>query len=337
MTSYPSNEVLPVPSLVDRLIKYVLMVCLLVALLPILGSWLSSAPAVLDLAAQFLVQATYLTGLVFLLALLGGQRRLFMAAAVALTVAAVILVPMAWPTEHVAGGTQASGQGSAEPSLPLTVYFHNTWASNMETKATVAAAAASRADVLLFAETTKWRWNLFKPLKAQFPYSISCADRVECDLTLFSRLPIADPLVFHDKASGARAIAATIGGSAGVRVRIVGVHLGRPVPPDDLNLQLQQAQTLQSSGLFATALPLMVIGDFNAVPWGRVVRSFTANQQLRGTGGIVGTWPTFLPAPLRVRIDQALVSPQIQVFKQQIMAGYGSDHAALAVTVSVPP
>ena len=316
----------------DRLVRYLSAVCLLIAAASVLGSWLPDAPAALDLAAHFLVQSLLLSGSVFLIGLAGGRPRATVVAAVLMLGAGLILIPAAWPT---LGGAfdRASGDATVPAIPPLTVYFHNTWSSNPRTEATVAAARASGADVLLFAETSTWRWREFAPLLEEYPYAIPCADRDECDLTLFSRTPIRDATIFHDRPSGARAIAATVGDRNHGRVRLVAVHLARPIPPDDLDLQMRQAGAILQSGIFQSGLPILLMGDFNAVPWGRIIGKFATQLHLRRSGGIEGTWPDFAPLPLRVRIDQALVSPTIAVEAQHITPGHGSDHRALTITI----
>lgn len=331
-----------IPRETDRLVRYALAVCLLLAAAPVVGTLVPHAPAEFDLVAHFLVQSPFLSGLVLLIGALTGRRRAVLAAGLVLMGAGIGLAPHLWLSGQTLAGSPEPGQmglrqrelGPGEAGPRLTVYFHNSWAGSGDTVATVAAARASEADILMFAETSKWRWRVFASLLDRYPHHVSCADREECDLTLFSRLPLDDIVTLHDRASGARGLAATVGDHG--RLRVVAVHLARPIPPDSLTVQMLQVDALLRAGLFHSDLPLLLMGDFNAVPWGRVIRAITARTALRPAGGIEGSWPAFMPWPLRIRIDQALVSPALQVLGQTISSGSGSDHLALSIAVGLP-
>jgi len=231
---------------------------------------------------------------------------------------------------------RAQRTGVERPVPPIHLYFHNIWANNGDLTTTFAQAQASDADLYLFAESGLARWRRLVPLFDGHPYHISCAGRDECDLTLLSRLPIEDPVTFHDRQSGARGIAATVDAGTAGRLRVVGIHLARPIRPESLEVQLHQVEALLRSDLFRADLPTVLLGDFNAVPWATVVGRFMNGLQLRPAGGIEGSWPAFLPGPLRIRIDQALVSPEIAVRSQRLEPGGGSDHRALSLQVGAP-
>ncbi len=314
------------------LFRYVAAGGLLLAAAPVLGAVLPGAPPVLDLAAHFLVPSLLLSALLSVTGLLVRQARITAAASILLAMGAFVLLPHALPA-----GRQG-GWGDAVAVMPdrvpaLKVYFHNIWSNNRRSEDLVAASVASGADVVVMAETTSWRKRFFGPLASEYPHGIACTARDECDLTLFSRLPLADRMVFHDRISGARGIAATLGDVSTGQVRIVGVHLGRPIPPDGQSRQFLQVQALLRSDLFRPDLPTLLVGDFNAVPWGQVVQSLARGLRLQPAGGIEGSWPDFLPMPLRIRIDQALLSPGIAVTSQSLGPAHGSDHRSLSISI----
>ncbi|WP_159714782.1 endonuclease/exonuclease/phosphatase family protein [Geminicoccus flavidas] len=316
----------------ERLMRYLLAALLVTAGLPVLGALVPNASAELDLLAQFLVQGLALAALVLLMSLLTRRRRGVLAALALLLAGGLVLAP------HLGLGrlvldARAHWAGADRPVPPVHLYFHNVWAANSDLATTFAQARASDADVLLFAESGPARWRRLVPLFDSHPHHISCAGRSECDLTLLSRLPIDDQVTFHDRQSGGRGIAATVDGGAAGRLRVVSIHLARPIRPESLDVQLRQVEALLRSDLFRADLPTVLIGDFNAVPWATVVGRFANGLQLRPAGGIEGSWPAFLPGPLRIRIDQALVSPEIAVRAQRLEQGGGSDHRALSLHV----
>jgi endonuclease/exonuclease/phosphatase (EEP) superfamily protein YafD len=311
----------------DMLFRYVMAAGLLVVATPVAGAILPAAPPALDLAAHFLVPSMLLGAVLFVIGFLTGRTHIAVAAACLLLAGSMVLAPHLLSPGRMA----AAAQSPRVPSIKL--YFHNIWSNNRQNQAVAGSAAASGADVVVLAETSSWRWRHLAPGLTSYPNTISCKSRNECDLTLFSRHPLRDQVVFHDRITGARGIAATIGDPGHGQVRVVGVHLGRPIPPDGHDQQFLQAAALLRSDLFRPDIPTVLIGDFNAVPWGQLVGAFAQALQLHPAGGVEGSWPDFLPAPLRIRIDQALVSPGIAVSDQSLGDAVGSDHRSLSLTI----
>lgn len=332
MTAPSSTLAAAVPHGTDRVVRYCLSICLLVAAAPVIGAAWPGGPAEFELAAHFLVQSALLSALLLLVGVLTGRRYIVLVVTALLTATALILTPHVFPGWAPLYAV-ARQEPASDPFPQLRIYFHNAWAGSGDAVATVDAALSSDADLVMFAETGASRWRSFARLTGSYPHHISCIGRRECDLTLFSRLPVHDQVIYHDRHSGARGIAATLDDGRNGRLRVVAVHLARPIPPDSLEVQMRQVEALLRSDLFRPDLPVLLMGDFNAVPWGRVVGTFARGLQLRPAGGIEGSWPSFLPQPLRIRIDQALVSPDVKVLDQTLGAGSGSDHRSLSITI----
>lgn len=87
--------------------------------------------------------------------------------------------------------------------------------------------------------------------------------------------------------------------------------------------------------------PVLLCGDFNALPWSRVVRRFgeslidiqdrAANRPLRGT------WPSRFPV---LRLDYIFVSPDVRVRNMQVLntplTRIASDHLPFMASLEVP-
>jgi len=88
--------------------------------------------------------------------------------------------------------------------------------------------------------------------------------------------------------------------------------------------------------------PLVVVGDFNATQFSDVYQQLTADRlrsahQDRGRG-YATTWPNgqyWLPS--LIRIDQALLSPEIECLSIREGEGRGSDHKPLILDVRIRP
>ena len=85
------------------------------------------------------------------------------------------------------------------------------------------------------------------------------------------------------------------------------------------------------AGLFAKYLnrlprDLILMGDFNSVPWGRVQRAFRAKTGLDNQAGWSSSWPSYLPWPLRLPIDHILARGHLAVTQFSIGPETDADH-----------
>jgi endonuclease/exonuclease/phosphatase (EEP) superfamily protein YafD len=85
--------------------------------------------------------------------------------------------------------------------------------------------------------------------------------------------------------------------------------------------------------------PLVVVGDFNATEHSKVYKRLTESMlrsahDVRGRG-YATTWPNGQNLCPPIRIDQALVSPEIEVARIVEGRGRGSDHKPLILDVRV--
>ncbi|ETX15954.1 hypothetical protein OCH239_12030 [Roseivivax halodurans JCM 10272] len=82
--------------------------------------------------------------------------------------------------------------------------------------------------------------------------------------------------------------------------------------------------------------PLLVVGDFNAAPWSRRVRSFEETHGLRHPPRPVGTWPASL-GNFGVPIDHMLVRRGVRFAWQKAWGGHlGSNHRGLLAGIALP-
>ncbi len=119
----------------------------------------------------------------------------------------------------------------------------------------------------------------------------------------------------------------------------IAVYAVHPRPPDS------EAKSEARDSLFAEladlvmreAVPVIVIGDFNASPWSYAFREFTADTELLNSQngyGLSATWPTGFPVTL-VPLDHMLHSDGLTTVDRQVGPDPGSDHLPLTVDVSL--
>ena len=111
-------------------------------------------------------------------------------------------------------------------------------------------------------------------------------------------------------------------------------HLTRPYPFDTPEAQRIQAVAMGSE-VAAWQGAKLVLGDFNAAPWGHVMQTIAAKGGVSLLSGSGGTWPSFLPKQMRIPIDHMLAGPGLRFAKRQVMGRAGSDHVPVYAEIAV--
>lgn len=103
------------------------------------------------------------------------------------------------------------------------------------------------------------------------------------------------------------------------------------------NMQIASAAKLIERYRSSRDLPVLFVGDLNAVPWSPFVDDFLKQTKLRDSRQgcwYQGTWPTN-NLLLRVPIDNAYVSKNICVHERRCLSCYSSDHLPIELTFSI--
>lgn len=284
--------------------------------------FLSDRSTKLDLLTQFLLQAAAGTaGLAVLFLLL--RRRLAAAiAGICLVSQVAVLEPPLIP----ARATTAHDGG-------VEVLFANIWWHNAEAEALVRRIVELGPDVVVLAELNEGARAIADRLGDAYPYRADCLSHWTCDSAVLSRLPIIEDL--SDRRTDRRAAmsAARLQAPFGT-LAVAGVHLDQPLPLGRLRTQLWQSGGIIEM-LAPIGDPLLLVGDFNAVPWGRVMRRIAAETGLEIAHGLEGTWHSALPWPMRIPIDHALTGRGLQLLEREVIRLPGSDHRALRLRVGL--
>ena len=270
-----------------------------------------------DLLTQFLLQATAATAAATLVALL--LRRWMVAVALALCVIAqTSFIAPTWPPKQAVAGM---------PSVRLV--FANLWADNIRRAGAVETLRRFDADVLVLAEVLDgWEEDL-EPLADLYPHRADCFQLSGCDVIVLSRLPVVGTLTSQDRWHRSRLVVAELESSLG-RFSLLATHMARPLPVGQVHHQGEHAAMIAEVAGSRSG-PTILVGDFNAVPWGRVVRRIEEGTDLRADRSIDGTWPSAFPWPFRLPIDHVLSNPYMRILSRDIADIPGSDHKALVI------
>lgn len=300
---------------------------IVLALMVPVGRWSGTA----DALTSFLPVAAVL-GVLGLMSAAALRRRLFVLVnAVTLGISAVVVVP-----ELLAA--RAVEEPAAAPAPTVTIVTHNLLKANRDPAGTLAALAASDADILLLQEARGAVGRSLPSLYARYPYHSRCAG--DCDLAILSRLPLDRPrwkLRRPDGSSyGPPLLWARVKPPFGKPFVVIAIHLPWPLPAQaQAEARRSLVEALGTTDMRRTVLA----GDFNLTPWGAAMRQLDDGlPPLRRVTHGIATWPSRwrewdIPFPL-LPIDQIFVGPAWQVASLERLNATGSDHYPLRIRIA---
>ena len=214
----------------------------------------------------------------------------------------------------------------------LKVAQMNVQQENRSFPAVIATIRACGADLVSIQEVdTPWKEALNIGLADMYPYQVVSIRGDHYGIALFSRVPLEGAEVFD--LLGLPAIR-TVVKSKGQRAIVLAVHLRSP--EGNADLQQRNAQWSRLGQLVASSdNPVILLGDFNAVPWDDAFRRFQKATSLTfGPRILSPTWPSYCGLAL-VRLDHILVSSHFSMQDGRTFEIPGSDHRGLAAGVMV--
>lgn len=258
-----------------------------------------------------------------LVALMLGRWRLAAAAAVAAFYVHLLAAP--W--------TQAPPRPSAGDAR-FTVLLFNTYFRNAKLTDVAQDIAAVNADIVVLLEVTPQGRLSLRSLDALYPNRFECWQSQGCDILVLSRFPIREPHVDFIGSIQRSPIAWFESSPAGCGMNIFATHLTRPFPFAPIASQERQADDL-GQALRGWPGPKILVGDLNAPPWGRVLKTVENQADLHASLGAAGTWYARLPPAMRVPIDHVLASHAFAFASREVLQLPGSDHAAVLTEIAI--
>jgi endonuclease/exonuclease/phosphatase (EEP) superfamily protein YafD len=176
---------------------------------------------------------------------------------------------------------------------------------------------------------------LHSPFFAAYPYGGGMQiDRTDT-VNVFSKIPLKSDRRDGQGGRSMQTIEISVGSET---LHIIGLHAPRP-----MNIQSGDYEAFWSRAarmILSEKGPLVVVGDFNATQYSKVYEQLTADRlrsahQDRGRGYAI-PWPNGQYwVPSLIRIDQALLSPEVECLGIKEGEGRGSDHKPLIVDVKI--
>lgn len=316
---------MPRRSPIDRLAPALLAVpALLIA-----GAQVGRTPMLFDVLAVLQLHAAVLAGLLAVVALAVGRRRLSLAAA-GVAAAGVALTPAAW--------TSAARPAAEGPTTALTLVSANLFHANDRLAPLRAALLDLDADVLVTQETPIALLTPEDPLAAAYPHRRHWISATQGGMAIWSRLPLVEHAPGDREGMHPQHLFASLALPRGGRLQIAALHMG-------WSSLLGQEWTLSDFNRFWRAIhpPTVVAGDFNAAPSSAALRRVTDITRTQVLGGWRPTWvggadgiPLRLPWWAGLPVDHVTVSDGIGADWARTAALPGSDHRAVVVRLHVP-
>lgn len=300
--------------------------CLLGLILGLLGlaaSRLGNLWIAFDVFSQFTLQFAAVAG-AFGIGFLMPRARLF--AAFVLLLGGIAGIG-AWP--HLASDRTRILDAAKPGEREIAVASFNTYYSNREADAVRAEIERLDADILTLVEFGPQLRPMLASLAARYPHRADCFARDFCNLAILSKFPIAASETRMDW-EGPPMLKVKLGAELG-GLTVVTTHTIR-FPQS----RAQFRQIVELSKL-VESIPgrKLVMGDFNATPFSRIVGSFAGRTGMTRLT-VLPSWPALVELP-QMAIDHIFVSPDIRATQsEEIGNAAGSDHYPISIRIAVP-
>ncbi len=304
----------------DRLLTLACLGCVLAVALGFLGEFARPFDSFSHFRAHLGVLAALLAVIVL------AMRRWFLAGALALACAAALAASLPWMLPR-------SGEAPEGPRYAL-LQMNLRWNAGDKAEALRRIAEAD-ADIVTLQEMTPEWAALFAPLAERYPYQVHCdgADGFQGDSALLSRRPfVPGSAAICDERNS---LAAARIDFNGVPLTVASHHQLWPWPRGQWRRFDRLRETLED-----LPRPLLLAGDFNAVPWSAFVGGYAQATGGRVVPGIGPVWaPPFAPDALRrtvgLPLNNLVVSPQVGIASLARLPSTSSDHLPVLVRFTV--
>jgi endonuclease/exonuclease/phosphatase (EEP) superfamily protein YafD len=240
-------------------------------------------------------------------------------------VAALALALNLWPMHGV---YLEPASPAAVDTRPARVVAFNVNVANTGLPGIATYLESLAPDVVVLEEMTTSSADRLGPLLPRLAHRYLAVDEGVRGVWILSRGPLIAPQLLRH---GGRMFGVRADVDLGDRrLRLYAVHLNWPVVPlaaGDRKAQLAALGRELAECRDACA----IVGDFNTTPWSSHFRDLLRTSGFRDCAagrGFLPTWPSGLPAPLRIRIDHCLASRDVSVAGVHAGASVGSDHLA---------
>ncbi|HAS45389.1 MAG TPA: hypothetical protein DCS93_33200 [Microscillaceae bacterium] len=248
------------------------------------------------------------------------MQRYIVAHLVGIAALVFYLYPKAFPKVY---WTKHTSEVATFKALHLNVHDRNTQHQRL-----IDQVLAQKADLVTLIEVNhRWAKALQAGLKQGYPYYfIYPVDNAFSGMAVFAKYPLENvQYILEDEPP-------TIAGNIHLpqgEIHFISSHTSAPILQGRIKRRYQQLDKLAQEITEHQDLPVLLLGDFNAVPWERLILDFKQQTQMQATrSGLQNTFPTWA-LWAGIPIDYIFYSSQLVCYGNTVFQYTGSDHVGL--------
>lgn len=307
----------------NRIVLYLAPIGLLITAISALTQWWWA----LDLLTHFRVQ--YILFGLGVLPIYFWLKKYYLALVIVLVIA--IHTVSLWPYLHA---PLAHANLSANDSL--TIMFANTYYKSSDYELLTASIQNENPTIIALAEVQP---NLYKYLseyyKTDYPHQYYAEGKGAYDMALFSKVkPEKQSSIYFTPDNPSLYAEIVVNGE---RLHLLSIHPHSPISAEYSklrNIDLQQAFYYVDQLRGAVVL----VGDFNTTQFSPFLQQLVEQSRLKDTQlefGLQPSWHAGVPKLLRIPIDHAMVTPEVNVVSRNLGEPTGSDHLPVVVKIDL--
>ena len=276
----------------------------------------------------------YLSALLALIALFFAKKGRWIIIGV-LAVSAAINFARIWPYTALAP-TEFPLPDDVDGMSCARALSLNVLEKNDQYDRVIALIEREKPDILLLMETNRTWVEALEPLLSEYGYLLSKPLDNRYGMTFATNLEVDAAQMVANTNADTPTLYATLRMEDGARFEMIGLHPRPPLPGEstesrDENISNAGARTL--NGLDN----VLVMGDFNDVPWSHTTSKFKAEGNYRDPRAGRGSFATF-PADYVTfgwPLDQLFVKNNVRLESFRVLEDVGADHLPLVADVCV--
>lgn len=197
------------------------------------------------------------------------------------------------------------------------------------------------ADIMIFTEANhRWKDAIVKNLSSEYAYKLEMPLENTYGILMYSKFELIEPEIKFLVTDTIPSIDSKFRLPSGDIVQLLAVHPTPPMPQENILSTDRDAELMLASRLAReSAIPVIVIGDFNDIPWSSTTTLFQSTSELLDIRVGRGFYNTYNSKKylLRWPLDHIYVSPEFRLNTMKSCESIDSDHFPYYVELSYEP
>ncbi|MGJ8592672.1 MAG: endonuclease/exonuclease/phosphatase family protein [Aquaticitalea sp.] len=197
------------------------------------------------------------------------------------------------------------------------------------------------ADILVFTEAnTEWREAIVKNLTSEYKYKLELPLDNTYGILMYSKFELVDPEIKFQVTDTIPSIHSKVRLASGDLIQLYAIHPTPPMPQENPLSTDRDAEMMLTSRLARNSkIPVIVIGDFNDIPWSSPSTIFQHTSELLDVRVGRGFYNSFNADEFLLRwpLDHVYVSAEFRLNTMEICQSIDSDHFPYYVELSYEP